>query len=443
MASGDRGRAAASFELRMAVRYLTTRRREGAIAAVTLLCTGGVFVGVAALVLALALMAGVQGDVRERLLSSNPHVVVRGGFGEPLLSAERAEEIIAQVAALPGVVGASPLARENALLTSRLAPRGRPAEIAGIDPAREDAVTGLRAKTSPGAWAALSAAPAQAPSPLPSDEEAPLSAADLAPPELPPLVLGEGLSLDLGVVPGDVVHVLTLTPELTALGPAPRSRAFRVAGLVRTGLHEYDQAWAVTRIDALRPGGSGVDAVEVALGDPLDARRFSDRLQDVLADDCQVTDWTRTFARLFAAFKWERLIMALFLGLIGLVAGFNIFTILTLNVMARTADIGVLSALGARPAAIARVFAWMGLGLGGLGTLAGLATGAAAAWILDRFELVRLDPAVYLVSHVSFRVLAQDLAVVGAGMLLVSLVATLLPARSAARLDPLVALRRS
>ena len=232
--------------------------------------------------------------------------------------------------------------------------------------------------------------------------------------------------------------------ELTALGPAQRSRALVVAGLVRTGLHEYDESWGVANMRRLSADPSGaVEGIQLALTDAMDAPAVAEQMRDSLGDDHDVSEWTTTFGRLFAAFRWEKLLMVLAVGLISVVAGFNIFTILTLNVTARVADIGILSALGAGPRSISGIFLWMGVLLGGGGTLAGLAVGAVVAIVLDTWQIIRLDASVYLVEHVPFRVEPGDLVLVGAGMLAVSLLATLAPARAAARLDPVVALRNA
>jgi lipoprotein-releasing system permease protein len=437
--------AGLAFELRMALRYLSPRRREGLVASVTVLCTAGVLVGVAALVVALALMNGLHGQVRDRLLSSNPHVVVRPGWGDPPFSGEQLAAVGEVLEQETAILAWSPFAEEQALLRSRLVPGGKPAVLKGIDPEREDGVTGLRSSTTPEAWQVLVEA-SQAEAAVQEkdvDEDAPLSLEELEPPEAPPVLLGHQLALELGVMPGELVHVVSARTELGVLGLMPSSRALRVKGLVTTGVNDYDQAIALVALASL-PDASGrprIDGVQAAVEQPLDSVAVAGRLRDSLPGDPLVSDWTTTYARLFAAFAWERLLMAFALGLIGVVAGFNIFTILGMNVMARIADIGVLSAMGARAASLTRIFVWMGLGLGGFGTLAGLALGSGLAWAADRYRLIQLDESVYLVSHVPLEVQAGDLLLVATGMLLVSLLSALVPARTAARVDPVVALR--
>ncbi len=437
----------------MALRYLVTRRREGPVAAVTLLCTVGVTVGVAALVLALALMDGLHGDIRARLLSSNPHVVVRPARVGVRHDAAAVESITRRALEQPGVVAAAPFTTEWGLLRSDMVPGGVPVQLKGIIPEAEDRVTGLSQQATRLGWQRLLAdgqpAPGRAVVPAPGDRaedggDDPLTDEDLAAPAPPAVLLGEGLARQLGVVPGDVVRLLSSRAEMSALGPSQRSRAFVVGGLLRTGLHEYDESWGVVDLRRLSPASEGgAEGVALALDEALDAPLIAARLRVALGDDHDVTEWTTTFGRLFAAFKWERLLMVIAVGLIGLVAGFNIFTILTLNVTARVADIGILSALGASARSISGIFLWMGVLLGGGGTLAGLAGGAAIARLLDARQLIRLDASVYLVEHVPFTVDPSDLAVVAAGMLAVSLIATLAPARAAARLDPVVALRNA
>lgn len=428
----------------MAWRYLVTRRREGPVAAVTLLCTGGVLVGVLALVVVLALMDGLHGDIQTRLLGSNAHVVVRPSVAGRTYREADVSRLAAEIAAVPGVVASAPFASEWGLLRSELVPSGVPVEMRGIDPEAEDRVTGLGRSATRLGWERL-LADARAPLPrAPVDDDAPLTLDELAPPDVPAILLGETVAHDLGVVPGDVVRLLAVGVDLSALGPTQRSRAFVVAGLIKTGVYEYDRTWAACGLRRLRDTSlGGIDGIEVAVSDPMRAPDVAGRLRAALGDEHDVTDWTTTLGRLFAAQKWERLLMVIAVGLIALVAGFNIFTILTLNVTARVADIGILAAMGASASAITRIFLWMGLMIGGAGTLLGLACGAVIATVLDRNQLIRLDPSVYLVEHVPFEVHAGDLAFVALGMLLVSFLATLAPSRSAARLDPVVALRNA
>ena len=428
----------------MACRYLATRRREGPVAAVTLLCTCGVLVGVMALVLALALMDGLQGNVRERLVASNAHVVVRSGWAGRRYDAEAAADVSNRAMAIPGVTATAPFTTTWGLLRSDLVPDGVPVQIKGVDPEAEDRVTGLASMATPLGWKRLLEDGARAvPAPVEDDEDGPLGDDDMKAPVPPAILLGEGLAKQLGVVPGDLVRLLSTRVELSALGPVGRSRAFMVAGLVKTGLFGYDESWAVADYRRM-PGADGsVDGIQLTLAEPLKAPELASELRHELGDDHDVTEWTTTFGHLFSAFRWEKLLMVIAVGLIGLVAGFNIFTILTLNVTARVADIGILSALGADSSCITRIFLWMGLLLGGAGTAVGLALGATLAEVLDAFKLVRLDPSVYFVDSVPFRADFSDLAFIGLGMLAVSFLATIVPARAAAALDPVVALRNA
>jgi lipoprotein-releasing system permease protein len=431
------------FEAGLAMRYLLRPRQEGPVAAVTLLCTGGVTVGVAALVLALAVSAGTQASLKRQLLRSNPHVVVQPGWGDPPFLADDAEALVERLLGRGDVTGAAPVTYEWVLLRSRLRSQGQPARLKGVDPPREDGVTGLAGQTTRAAWAALRVAPPQPAAHATDADDEPLSAEDLDVPALAPVLIGEGLALELGVVPGETVDVVMPRAALSPVGVMPSTRALRVVGLLRTGVHEYDQSTAVVPLWAGLAGAGRIDGIELAIRDPFASRAVAAALAADLGQDVRVTDWTTTFSRLFAAFRWERLVMAIALGLIGVVAGFNIFTILSMNVMARVGDIGILSAMGARPLSVMRVFGWMGVMLGGLGTVLGTAGGVVLAVLADRHRLIELDPSVYLVSHVALQVVPGDVALVGVGMLAVSFLATVLPARAAARLDPVAALRNA
>ncbi|MEM7248817.1 MAG: FtsX-like permease family protein [Acidobacteriota bacterium] len=445
-----------SFEWRLAARFLKPRRSQALLASVTLLCGLGVAVGVAALVLALAFLGGLQGEWKTRLLAANAHVVVRPVEHRSVTPVELLG-LIERCEEEGAVTGAAPYWEEPGLLSSHHHARGLFVQVRGVDPAREPAVTGLDGMTSSRSWELLvraaetlsvdedpaGGADGSEAGDSEDDELLPLSLDELAPPPAPPVLLGHRLALRLGVSTGDLVHLVSPQAELSALGAMPRRRSLEVAGLLTTGVAEYDDILAVVPLGSRRArgGAARIDGLSLSVQRPLVSAQVAGRLAERLPPDYLVTDWTTTFSRLFAAFAWEKLIMTFALGLIGLVAGFNIFTILSMNVMARVTDVGVLGALGARPASLRRLFTWMGLLLGGAGTLVGLVLGTVLSLVLDATGAIRLDEAVYSIGHVPFDLRFGDLAWVGSGMLLVSLFSTLLPAVAASRVDPVVALR--
>jgi lipoprotein-releasing system permease protein len=406
------------FELRIALRYLTAGRRQAFISLISGISVLGVAVGVTALMIALALMTGLQAEIRSRILGATAHVSI---FRVGQESFEGYRGVAERVSGLPGVEGAAPALYSKGLLSS--AGSSAFATLKGIVPADERRVTELAAQVESGSLEALAQAD----------------------PVLPPVLLGHQLAESLGVSEGDVVTLTSPRGRLSPVGFLPRVAKLRVAGTVRSGLYEFDSAWAYLPLkSAQRLFASGEDRatlVEVRLTDMYAVAAATSAILETVGAGYVTTDWIQMNQSLFSALWLEKTAIGITIGLIVMVAALNIVATLVLMVMEKHKDIAILSAMGASAGAIQRIFMVQGTVIGSVGTLIGALVGWAACDVLDRYQLLKVPSDVYQISHVPFTLLPSDAATVVAGALVVCFLATLHPARGAARLDPAQALR--
>jgi len=403
------------FELHVALRYLLAKRKQAFISVISLISTLGVSVGVMALVIALALMTGLQQEVRDRILSSNPHIFVwkRGGISDYRAEAEKLRQ-------LPGVEGAAPAILDRALVNAE----GGAAFITlkGIDPALEPTVTSIREAMRTGRFDDL-AAPAA---------------------EFDAIILGSDLASQLGVVAGDAVLVTTPDGTLTPMGMIPKApRRLRVAGTFNLGLYEFDSTYGFVTLDTAKRllQKTDVDLIQLRVADMFAAPQIAASLESTLGDEYLTQDWADMNRSLFSALSLEKIAISLTIGLIVMVAALNIVASLILLVMEKHRDIAILKTMGASARSVTMIFMLQGLLIGIVGTTVGAAAGYAVAQVADRYQLIRVPVDVYQIAHVPFRVQPFDFVLVIVSAIVVCFLATIYPSRQAAKLDPAQALR--
>ncbi len=404
------------YELHLALRYTRFHRGRTSFSLVTLISVLGVAVGTAALVIALALMTGFQRDLRERVLGGTAHLTVFGHLN-PDFDPDAAIEVIE---AVPGVLAAGAVMHSDSMITTEDARWPTYAQIHGVDPARHREILRL------------------------GDGENPLDTLS-RPTETNRhgIVLGDELAKSLRVEPGDAVRVLVPTMRLTPFGPLPRSRVFEVVGLFHTGSFFQDSQNAYVSLDAaaktLGPKAS-VDWIELRVEKPDLTEAVKTELIG-LGESWVVYDMLEQNIDFVRALNTEKKMLFLAIGLIVIVAALNIGSTLILMVTDKVKEIGTLSAMGARPRAIATVFMLQGVIIGTVGTILGLILGAGISHVLDRFQIIKLDPEVYFLFYVPFVTSPGDMIFAGLLAMGVSYVATLYPAWKAASLDPVEAIR--
>ena len=407
------------FELRIALRYLTARRKQAFISVISAISVLGVVVGVMALMVALGLMTGLQREIRSKILGATAHISIFRSGNEPF---DNYRDVVAKVRSVPHVLGSAPAVYGKGLMVT--AGGSAVATLKGIVPAMERSVTDLASQV----------------------EEGQLDALERTDPgSLPPILLGRDLASTLGVGMGDVVTVTSPEGRLSPLGMLPRVTKFRVAGTVHSGLYEFDSQWAYVPLSVaqrLFTGGSdSASLVEVRLDDIYAVRAVAPHIVAALGDGYLTTDWIMMNQSLFSALWLEKVAIGITIGLIVMVAALNIVATLILLVMEKHKDIAILVSMGASRGAITRIFMLQGTVIGALGTLTGAVLGWGLCRVLDHYKLIRVPVDVYQVSYVPFTLLPLDAATVIVGAVLICFLATIHPARGASRLDPAEALR--
>jgi lipoprotein-releasing system permease protein len=403
------------FELHVALRYLLAKRKQASVSISSYISVLGVSVGVSAVIIALALMTGLQTEVRDRVLGANPHIYVwkQGGIG-----ADYPAEL-QKLRALPHVVGAAPEILGQGMAS--LGDLNAPMQIKGIDPALEGQVTDIKSALRSGSLDDLQAAHGQHDG----------------------ILLGKDLATKLEAKIGDTILLFTADIVLAPTGPVPRFKPLRVVGTFSLGLYELDTALGVVSLDVARRffDKPQDEMVQLRVDDIWRAPEVARNLQNSLGVEYLTQDWAEMNRPLFDALWLERLAIALAIGLIIVVAALNIVASLILLVMEKHRDIAILKTMGSSARSITAIFMMEGLIIGLVGTAIGGFAGFVIATIVDRYELIRVPSDVYMISHMPMRVVPADILLVVIMALLICFLATIYPSRQAARLDPAQALR--
>ncbi len=401
------------FELHVALRYLLAKRKQAFISVISFISTLGVTVGVMALVIALALMTGLQQELRDRIVGSNPHIYVWNTHGITDYHAEA--DKLRQV---PHVLGAAPAILGQGLIS--VAGETQPLQIKGVDSLLENQVTNLKGAVTSGSLAALHTAEG----------------------ETDGILLGKDLAAKLGVATGDDVS-LTMGVTLSPAGLLPRTRRLKVVGLFSLGLFEFDSSYGFLDLEVAKRvlGKTNVDLIQLKVDDIYAAPRIAQSIPATLGSNYVVQDWADMNRSLFSALGLEKLAISLTIGLIVMVAALNIVASLILLVMEKHRDIAILKTMGASARSVTAIFMMQGLIIGVIGTGVGATAGYLLSTLLTRYKLIRVPADVYQMSYVPFRVLPGDFLFVVGGAILICFLATLYPSRQAAKLDPVQALR--
>jgi lipoprotein-releasing system permease protein len=405
-----------TFEWLVALRYLRAPNRPAVLRLVTLLAVIGVAAGVGTLVIALSMNTGFRQAIRDRLLSVTAHVNLKP-LGPDGIHDYRS--LISRLSSAPGVRSIEPAIYNTVLLSC--GGRARGVVLKGVDPVLERKASGALKNIVSG-----------------SDTFAPDADG------IPALLVGRILSDELKILVGDYVTLTSPQGNLTPFGMLPRSRRFRVSGIYDSGFYDYDANWAFVTIESgqgLAGVGDVVSLLEVRVDKLDDASAVEAELLRRAGLGYMATTWMDENRALFRALSLEKLVTALFIGLITFVAGLNILVVLTMTVTERARDIAVLMALGSRRAQIRRVFLLQGLVVSITGTVVGLAAGYGFSWVANRWRLIPLNPEIYAIPYVPFHGNGLDAIWIAAMALAISIAATIVPARSAARILPVEILR--
>jgi len=414
------------FELFVAIRYLKAKRKQAMVSVISGISILGIAAGVMALVIALALSTGFREDIQAKIVGATAHVNLLRIDSTPI---EEYERVLERVDAVSSVTGSAPAIFNQVFIAG--AHRNQGAVLKGIDPESEPEISDFFSHIVSGDPGALSAMTPDA-----GAEE---------PPPIESIMIGREMSRAMGVRLGDNLRVFYPRGRLTPFGMTASEKTFRVAAIFESGLWDYDANWAYVHIRAARrlfsfPAESA-SVLQFKTEDLERVQDAADAIRAAAGPGFNTTTWIDLNRPLFSALKLEKLVLFLTISLIVFVASLNIVTTLIMMVLEKERDIAILTAMGATSRTIMAVFMLQGVIIGLVGTILGAGLGVGACWVLETYRLIRLPAEVYSIPYVPFHLRFWDIAVVSGTALLISFLATLYPARSAARLDPVEILR--
>jgi lipoprotein-releasing system permease protein len=405
-----------AFELFVARRYLRAKRKQVVISVITAISIIGVSAGVMALVIALAINNGFRSTLQRNLLGATAHVSILERNPGPGISNWR--ELDEKLRKLPEVKSVAPGLYGSVFLSGPLQSSG--AVLKGI-PIDEGPAAETLLKLKEGSLEGLKQGDG-----------------------LPGIILGSRLAQAVGMPVGSVVTVISPQGELTPFGPRPSYHRFKVVGLFESGFFDLDASWAFTSLKSAQAALSlsdVVNSIEIKLHDIYKAPEVSKEAEKIAGPKLSALPWGEQNQQLLNALKMERVVTVVTIGLIQLVAALNILITLVMMVMEKYRDIAILVSMGAKREQIRRIFVFQGLLIGAVGTVIGLLLGYGISYFANTYRWLRLDESVYALSFVPFEPRWLDGVWIAAGAMLISLLATLYPARNATSIVPVEALR--
>lgn len=456
-----------SSSLLIAVRQLRSHK-SGFLTVISFLAFLGVGLSSFGLCFTISIMGGFGNDLKRKILGNNPHVVVdreRGGFADW-------RPILERIRRVQGVASATPLVQGEVMVTSQTNLSG--VILRGIDPAKGGPSASLQRELirgrldyliQPERLLTLSAFERRPITSRESDSgtspssgaregrnELPPGVAPLPPPTglandvLPGIIVGRELATNLHLAVGDEVRVVSpFGGMITPAGPLPKTRLFRVAGVFYSGMYEYDTKYAYVTIPVAQNffnlEGDQISSIEIRVNDVDRSDAVAEAIRPLVrGPGLRVRDWKQLNQNLFRALRLEKLMMFVLLGVAIVVASFAIVATLLLFVMEKGREIAVLKAMGASDPFIARVFVWIGLLIGLVGSTLGVSTALLVCSLIQRLG-IPIDPEVYYIDRLPVFISLSDYGFVMLIAVMVCFVATLVPAWVASRLRPVEGLR--
>ncbi len=407
-----------SFELFVGTRYLRAKQKETFISLITILSIAGVTVGVMALIVVIAVMAGFESDLKSRILGIESHMVIMSHGGQMT----DYQKTLKNVGSHEGVIAATPFIYTQTMLRSSTGISG--AVLRGIDP---DSVKDVISVFE-------DVVPPQKHDKIEAEQNN----------EVPSIVLGKELARRLGVTRSDTVYLISPAGILSPIGHVPAMKRFQVSDIFESGMYEYDGSLAFIHLEdaqkILRMADS-VTGIEVRVKDIYRAGDIAEKIVGKLGFPYWARDWTQMNQNLFAALKLEKTVMFIILALIILVAAFNIASTLIMMVMEKTRDIAILKAMGATDKSIGKIFVIKGVVIGGIGTFIGVTLGYVLCKLLEKYKFIELPGDVYYITTLPVRMELLDIVLIATAAIVICFLATLYPARQASKLNPVEAIR--
>lgn len=404
------------FESFIALRYLFARRKQSFISVISIISVLGVALGVASLIVVLGVMNGFTKDLRDKILGVNAHVITMSAAGNLTGYTELSKEI----EGVSGVTGVTPFIYSELMASSSHGVKGM--ILRGVQPDSADKVLTIRKYMMYGGFPELNRK------------------------GMPGIIIGNELAKRLGAGVGKRINLLSPSGKKTSQGFVPRVRTFKVVGIYKTGMWEYDSSLGFVTLKAAREvlgwDNDAVTGLELSVKDVNDAKEIATEVTKKLGGyPFYSRSWMEMNANLFAALKLEKTAMGVILTLIVLVGSFSIITTLVMLVMEKTRDIAVLMSMGATKQQIRRIFMLQGSIIGVVGTALGFVLGLGVGELLKRYQFVQLPKGVYSLDKLPVIYDWTDLVIIGVAAMVLCFLATLYPARQAAKLEPADALR--
>ncbi len=404
------------YEFFIGSRYLRGRYEHKFVSLVSLISLFGVIIGVMTLIVVLGVMSGFQKEIRNKILGINAHIFVMN-FKGPF---DSYQDVCHKVKGVKGVLGVAPFVYSQVMISSGQRVSG--AVLKGIDPLASAKVSNIDQIVKLGKLKNLEGMSK----------------------DLPGIILGKELAKSLGVWLGDVVSVIFPFGRITPMGQMPIVKKFAVVGIFSSGMYEYDSSLAYVGLKQAQKFldlGSAITGLEIRVNDIFKAKQIAQKIQQRLGFPFWTRDWMDMNKNLFSALKLEKITMFVILALIVVVAAFNIASSLIMIVMEKKKDIAILKAMGATDRNIMKIFMYQGLMIGFWGTLLGVAGGLGLCILLKHYHFIHLPQDVYCISTLPVQVNFLDVLFVSLGAILLSFLATIYPAKQAAKLDPVEAIR--
>ena len=407
-----------SVETFIGWRYLKSKRKQTFISIISFFSLGGVALGVAALIVVLAVMTGTEEEMKDRILEVNSHIIVLK-YGQQM---DRYEELLPVVGRVKGVVHVEPFIYGQVMIGGRGGMTG--GAVRGVDTRLAMSGDHLSSFVKGGKL---------------SDLE------DGSGDSIPKVILGKELAKQTKTEQGEMIRIITPTGNTDRNGQRkPKAELFKVVGIFDSGMNDYDSTLAyvsLSRAQEFLGLGDYVTGLEIMVDDVYRADRIREHILAELGPSYWARDWMQMNHNLFTALKLQKAVMFIILSLTILVAAFNIISTLIMVVMEKKREIAMLRSMGATRWLIMKIFIFQGIFLGLVGTAAGLIIGGVLCAIVDNYRIVDLPPDVYYISTLPVRLQFLDVSLIVLSALGVSFLATLYPAWQAARGNPVEALR--
>jgi lipoprotein-releasing system permease protein len=411
------------YELFIALRYLRAKRKQVMISVITVIAIAAVAMGVASLIVVLAMMTGFRQEFQAKILSGTAHLNLTHKERQPI---ENYRELVRRLGSMPHIRSATATLYQRVLVQGQKDTEG--AVLKGVDLSGRPDANEVFQFTNEGDPRSLAEPEIDSESGAKIDR----------------IILGRELARTIGLKVGGIATIISPQGHLTPVGLAPRYRDFRVAGIFESGLSDYDATWAYISLEAAQrlSGADDVaEIIQIKVDDVEAVKHIGAEVLAAVGDDYEVQDWQQLNAPIYSALSYEKYLTGVALLIVIGIAALNIITVLIMIVMEKHKDIAILKSMGATNRSVMYLFMAQGVSIGIVGIIFGVAIGTAFCYFANGHRWIKLPVGAYALDYLPFHATAIDVVIVAAVTMGISFVSTIFPALNAARLNPVEALR--